>query len=134
MLKIKLIQPFCRLFWSKFSVLRAFLLSCWILEIFSLNLKLALWPFLLSFHLHKRSEGDGFDTGSKHQRKLLYWLQFGPGHLDCLLFFISRHWTLINLSLADVNVLPTDFSYHCGLWKSKFSNHLSLLDCSLISN
>lgn len=41
---------------------------------------------------------------------------------------------LMNLSPEDVNVLPTVFSYHGDLWKSTFSNNLSLSDCSPISN
>lgn len=34
-LKIEPIQPFCRLLWNKFSVLQAYLLSFWFLEIYS---------------------------------------------------------------------------------------------------
>lgn len=46
---------------------------------------------IVVFHLGKGPEGDGLDTDPEQQRKLLQWLQFGLGHLDCLLFFILKH-------------------------------------------
>lgn len=89
------------------------------------------------FHLGKGPEGDSLGTDSEQQRKLLKWLQFGAGHLDCILVFILRQcFTELTNKLVPwgCESLASKFSYHCGLWKSRYSNHLSLLDCSEISN